>query len=398
MKILYVLDSFPKLSETFILNEIVELIERGHEVEVLALRRPYEKSVNEDVLNYKLFHSTRYFRLPQPLRLRHGYLVSPDFYRSTFNTFKDYFSETTFTQFVRLSYYAPYYKDVDIVHSHFAFEAAVTGMQLSNILDKPFTFTAHAFEIFSHDTRSDVRLNTLVKNAARVITPSQFNKDYIIQQTGCSPEKIGIVRATIRLDKFCEIPRVKDDNTKIKILSVGRLVEKKGFGYLIKAMKTITEKNPSAFLNIIGDGELMADLKNLSFELGLSKSINFLGAQPNEICMEELSSSDIAVLPCVVAEDGDMDVCPLTLQEAMAMEVPVISTTVGSVPELIEDGKEGILVPQRDEKSLSKAIIRLIENPSLRSKMGKKGKDKVAKEFNIKTQADRILKTWGKVI
>ena len=228
-----------------------------------------------------------------------------------------------------------------------------------------------------------------------MVTPSEFNKDYIIQETGCDPEKISIVRATIRLDKFCELPSIKNDNTKIKILAVGRLVEKKGFEYLIRAMQSVTKKNPSVFLNIIGDGELMADLKKLSFELGVAKSINFLGAQPNEVCMEELTTSDIAVLPCIIAEDGDMDVCPLTLQEAMAMSIPVISTTVGSVPELIENGKEGILVNPKDTTVLSDSIIKLSANSSLRNKMGKCGRKKIQKEFNIKKQVGHLIKIWS---
>ena len=271
-------------------------------------------------------------------------------------------------------------------------------MQLANILEKPFTFTAHAYEIFSNKVHSDIRLNTLVKNAAQVITPSEFNKNFIIEKTGCDPDKIGIVRATIRTDKFSGLPKTNTDKTKIKIISVGRLVEKKGFEYLIRAMKKVTEKHPETFLNIIGDGELMTDLKKLSHELSLAKSINFFGAQPNEICMEELLSSDIAVLPCVVAQDGDMDVCPLTLQEAMAMGIPVISTKVGSVPELIINGKEGILVDQKNVNELADSIIKLINNFSLRDKLGKSGRKKIHGEFNIKKQVDKLMSLWNSVL
>ena len=89
---------------------------------------------------------------------------------------------------------------------------------------------------------------------------------------------------------------------------------------------------------------------------------------------------------------------PLTLQEAMAMEIPVVSTTIGSIPELIEDGKEGLLVPERNESALAQAIIKLIDNPSLRQEMGKKGREKILREFNIKTQVNKLLEIWGKII
>lgn len=394
-RILYVLDNFPKISETFVLNEITELIHRGYNVEILALRDPRDNIINEDVIKYELRRNTRYFCLPPPLKLKYGYSFSPVFYNSVVNTFKQNYGKSTLTDLVRLSYYAPYYKHIDLIHSHFGFRAAVTGLQISQILDKPFTFTAHAFEIFREPYCSDKRLKMLTDGASKVITPSIFNKNYIIQKTECFEDKIEIIRATINPLKFINQNRLNHDKTKIKIVAIGRLTEKKGFEYLIKSMAEITESHPETFLNIIGTGEIESDLIKLADELNLSKSINFLGAQTNEKCMHEILSSDISVLPCVKAIDGDVDVCPLSLQEAMAMEVPVISTTVGSVPELIENGIEGILVPERDESALTQAIEKLIASPELREKMGKKGRDKILKEFNIEKQVSLLIKHWN---
>ncbi|MGH7902078.1 MAG: glycosyltransferase, partial [Thermodesulfobacteriota bacterium] len=393
-----VLDDFPKLSETFVLNEIVELVKRGTNVQILALRNPFESSMNEDVVNYSLVDRTKYFRLPPPLELKFGYGFSPDFYNYMLKTLKNYHDKITFKHMVRLSYYTPFYSNIDLIHSHFAYEAAVTGMQMSKILNKPFTFTAHAFELFSQRSYSKGRLKMLTDNAEKIITPSAFNKNYIIKETDCARDKIEVVRATINPEKFENQKRLYSEEDKIKIVAIGRMVEKKGFEYLIKAMSIIIKNKPGAFLNIMGTGDLENNLIKLTRELGLTKSVNFLGAQPNERAVYELSSSDIAVLPCVVAKDGDLDVCPLTLQEAMAMEIPVVSTTVGSIPELIEDGKEGLLVPERNETALAQAIIKLIDNPSLREEMGKRGREKITREFNIKTQVDKLLEIWERVI
>lgn len=398
MKVLYVLDSFPKLSETFILNEIVELIRNGIDVKVLAMRNPLENIINEDFSSNKLFERTRYFCLPAPLKLEFRRGISPSFYYHMLKAFKKYHTVTNFKQMVRLSYYLPYYRDTDLVHAHFAYKAAVTGMQIANLLGKPFTFTAHAYEIFSRPDYSKGRLKTLTDNAERIITPSVFNKNYIIKETGCAEEKIEIVRATIRAEKFSNKSPGNGARGEIKIIAIGRLVEKKGFEYLIRAMRSVVKENSSVFLNIIGDGNQKKELMELSENMNLSRCVNFLGSRSNEECVQELSSSDIAVLPCVVAKNGDLDVCPLTLQEAMAMGIPVVSTTVGSIPELITDGEEGLLVPERDESALAKAITKLIDNPILGQEMGKKGREKILREFNITTQAEKLLRTWENVI
>lgn len=329
--------------------------------------------------------------------LHFQYAFSPIFYDCALRSLK-YYPASSFKHIVRLSYYTPFYRNIDLVHAHFAHDAAYTGMQISRILNKPFTFTAHAFEIFSRQSYSKDRFRILTDGAVKVITPSVFNKRYITNETGCTEDKVEIVRATINPGKFDNQKRLYDKNGKIKIVAIGRLVEKKGFEYLIKAMSKIVEKEPRTFLSIIGSGELENYLINLTRNLGLTKTVHFLGAQTNERVLYELSSSDLAVLPCVVAKDGDMDVCPLTLQEAMAMEIPVISTTVGSIPELITDGEEGLLVAERNESALADAILKLLHNTSLRENMGKKGREKILREFNIKTQVDKLLEIWKEAI
>jgi glycosyltransferase involved in cell wall biosynthesis len=398
MKVLYVVDSFPKLSETFILNEIVELIRRGIDVKILALRKQVERTINEDILSNNLVDITRYFHLPVPSELEFRHCISPLFYYCMLKTFYMYHADATFKHLVRLSYFIPYYRDVDIVHAHFAYEAAIAGMHIGNVLGKPFTFTAHAYEIFSRSAYSKERLMALADSAEKIITPSAFNKNYIMKETHCAEDKIEIVRATICAEKFNNNKPRKTAEDTIKIIAIGRLVEKKGFEYLIRAMKTVMKGNSSVTLNIIGEGKLKKELIKLSNNLSLAGCVNILGERSNEYCAQELSNSDIAVLPCVVATDGDLDVCPLTLQEAMAMEIPVVSTTVGSIPELIEDGKEGFLVPERNEKALADAILKLINNPSQREKMGKKGREKILREFNIKTQVDKLLEIWKKIV
>jgi glycosyltransferase involved in cell wall biosynthesis len=398
MKVLYVLDSFPKLSETFILNEITDLLSRDVEVEILALNNPDETVVNEDVFNFNLPGLTRYFQLPPISKLNLACYLTPGFYAMLWRSYNHYRSSFDFKHLMRLCYYSHYYRNVDIVHAHFAYRAAVVGMQIGGLLRKPFTFTAHAYEIFNKNHYSKARLTALSNAANKIFTPSAFNKNYIIGETGVSEEKIEIIRATIPLEKFDTVKTSAPALGTIKIISIGRLIEKKGFEYLIKSIKIVVEKHEAVELNIIGEGELQSELIDLTSKLGLDNKVKFMGARSNEECIEELGRSDIAVLPCVIAQNGDMDVCPLTLQEAMAIEIPVVSTEIGSIKELIENRKEGILVRQRDETSLADAILELIKNPELRKYMGSKGMEKIIKEFNINTQMNKQTLIWQKMM
>ena len=197
MNILYVVDLFPKLSETFILNEIVELINRGFNVQILALRNPHEKLINEDILKYKLLNKTSYLQFPALLKLKLTDGFSRVFYNNILNSIKNNQINTTYKDLIKLSYFSIKYSNIDVVHAHFAAQAAITGMQISKIINKPFTFTAHAYEIFKQTNYSKKRLITLEKNAAKVITPSMYNKNYIVRETGCQENRIEIVRATI---------------------------------------------------------------------------------------------------------------------------------------------------------------------------------------------------------
>ncbi|MCA9810812.1 MAG: glycosyltransferase [Candidatus Dadabacteria bacterium] len=398
MKILYVLDSFPKLSETFILNEITELLKRNVQIEILALNDPNETVVNTDVTKFNLPNLTRYFHLPPISKLNPTFCLTPSFYVKLCRSYNSYGSSFNFKHLIRLCYYSHYYKNVDIVHAHFAYRAAIVGMQISNLLHKPFTFTAHAYEIFDKNHYSKTRLSTLSKAANKIFTPSAFNKNYIVGETGVSEEKIEIIRATIAFGKFDDVKSSDPPFDTIRIISIGRFMEKKGFEYLIKAIKIVIESHESVELILIGEGELQSKLIDFTSKLGLDDKVKFMGARSNEECIEELGRSDIAVLPCVIAENGDMDVCPLTLQEAMAMGIPVVSTEIGSIKELIEDRKEGILVRERDESTLAEAIIELIRNPKLRKYMGSKGKEKIIKEFNINTQINKQTEIWQKMM
>jgi colanic acid/amylovoran biosynthesis glycosyltransferase len=366
-KVLYVLNSFPKLSETFVLNEIVELLKMGIEVRILARFNPGEKIVNANILRYQLLERVHFLQGEPQITLE---------------------SESILKE----------YSDINIVHSHFAAEAAEIGAQVALILKKSFTFTAHAYEIFDVSFLDVEKLKYLMNAASVVITPSEYNKKYLMNVTGFyQDDRIKIVRATIDIEKFP--PRLSSDSTRgLNIITIGRLVKKKGTIYLIKSMKIVLEQFPDAHLFIVGDGPERVALDDCIRRWKLERNISILGEMTNEKCDSLMDKCDIAVLPCIVSDSGDRDVCPLTLQEAMAKEIPVISTFVASIPELIEDGVSGLLVPEKDEKALADALMKLMDNPKLREVLGKNGRNRILDEFNIKTQVTKLVNIWKLII
>ena len=365
-KVLYVLDVFPKLSETFVLNEIIELMERGIQVRIVALRNPFEATINQKIFTHGLLGNTKWvgagsskiFLNPTAIRVNYG--------------------------------------DVDIIHSHFAAKAAEVGARIARILDLPVTIVAHAHELFQSPKIHKVR--RLMSKVAAIITPSEYNRSYIYHTIGHQEANVHVIHATINAEEFVAANNHEGGRVGKRIISIGRLVEKKGFEYLIAAMPKILAKHPDTLLHLVGSGLLKDALTRQAKELGIFANVCFEGDRPNEDCAFLLSQSDVAVLPCIIADDGDRDVCPLTLQESMAMGLPVVSTSVASIPELVDDQVSGILVPGRDAESLAVAIIKLIDNRELARQMGLKGREKIEKEFNIKTQVDCLLGVWNSLL
>jgi glycosyltransferase involved in cell wall biosynthesis len=173
------------------------------------------------------------------------------------------------------------------------------------------------------------------------------------------------------------------------VLSVGRLVEQKGFVVLFRACKILKDEGLRFSCRIVGGSvassmNYYVELKRIRHELGLEAEVELLGARPFTETVGELQEADIFVLPSVIAENGRRDVTPNVILEAMAMQLPVVSTTVAGIPELVEDGVTGLLVPPGDETALAAAILRLAGDPSLRESLGRNGRRAVEERFDIR--------------
>jgi glycosyltransferase involved in cell wall biosynthesis len=206
-------------------------------------------------------------------------------------------------------------------------------------------------------------------------------------------EKIHTIHCGISLEEFSPSTNKKEGQVPV-LLFVAQLEERKGAPYLIEACKLLSESGLDYECILIGDGAQKQLAQDLIDKYLLENRVKLVGALPQEKIKSYLDSADIFVLPCIVASDGDVDGIPVSLMEAMAMEIPTVSTRVSGIPELIIDGKSGILVDQKDEVALGNAIQNLIGDPELRKTLGVNGRQRILADFNVQKSASELGKLF----
>lgn len=391
MNIIYYLDIFPKLSESFILNEIKELNSRGHNVFVFALEDANEETEHDGISKMEL--PVRYSNCPSMSNLVDLFdldlasldvIQSLSYERNLFHVAYHVHLGLQCVEFARENTDAP-----DLIHGHFATHTKLGARFAADVLGIHFTLTGHAYEMFPRSERSTAR--RVFESSDRAIAPSEYNKQFMQDELKINTP-IDIVYATTDVSDFYP------DGTKIdpyRILTVARLVEKKGHRYALRAVKKLVDQFPNIEYRIVGKGPLKHDLESIADELGIQSNVIFLGHVSDSQLRDEYRRAAVFVLPCVVAEDGDRDVIPVVLKEAMAMETPCVSTDVAGIPELITDGENGCIVPQRSEDVLTETIRGLLERPDQRRRIGKSGRRTVQDQFGIQDAVDELLKTFS---
>jgi glycosyltransferase involved in cell wall biosynthesis len=293
--------------------------------------------------------------------------------------------------FVKAVYLAGLLKDMRINHAHspWAEVNAFILLIAAQLLRIPYTIEARAHDL--HRETSSYALSEKLANAEFIVTNTIFNelhiKKWFLDKRDW--EKLHTIYEGIDLKQFEPNSDRQNYSRLTKILSVARLIEPKGLVYLLRACKVLKKSGYLFRCEIIGGPEeplytsYYTMLKKLHMKLELDDSVFFLGAQPFNKVLEHYRNTDIFVLPCVVAADGTRDITPNALIEAMAMKLPVISTNMTGIPEVVEDGVSGILIPPNDENALAEAMIKLIENHDLREKLGENARKKIEERFDI---------------
>lgn len=286
------------------------------------------------------------------------------------------------------------------IHVHFAKDSAHIGLWAARLLKIPFSLTTHANDIFVNPDME--RLNFLFQQADGIHTISFYNRKYLGNIFGKEiEEKISVIHLGIDLESGSFPERKKKKTGRKTIVSIGSgLVEKKGIPYLIEACRILHNRGHKLKCLIIGSdrsGDVLSRMKILVDSIELSGIVELHGAVTSEEALRTVSRANVFVLPSIEALNGDKDGIPVSLMEALGIGIPCISTCVSGIPELIEDGVNGLLVPQRDSEALADAIEKIFQDSAFSDKLAEKGRKTIREKFSLQGYVDKLLKFWESI-
>jgi colanic acid/amylovoran biosynthesis glycosyltransferase len=404
LKVAYLLGTFPQLTQTFVTREIYWIREHDVETHIFSLFNPKSIPTDEQAqglrpyvryspfLSWAVIKAQLYFFHRSPYR----------YLRALAKTIWHVHREPkmllyTLALFPKSVYFARQMEGLGIehIHAHFVTLAAYAASIAAELLGISFTVHAHAVDLFMRDSQD---LRRQLENASGVVTISNYNRAHIA--TLCpriNPDDVDVVYCSLETDRFRPASRQRD-NGSINILSVGRLIEKKGFEYLIDACAVLAESGLSFQCQIVGDGPLWEALQARINQHGLQNQVILLGALEQAQVLKLYQESDIFVLACVVAGDGNRDGLPVVLTEAMACQLPVITTPVTGIVDLVEHKRTGLLVRERDILALAEALKCLIEDKKMREQLGQQARQKILQDFQIQRNTAKLADTFRRSV
>ena len=410
MRVAFIVGQFPALSETFILRQITGLLDRGHDVEIFARSAGKDSISHRDIEKYGLLRRTCYLNTyaSSPNRIlrlakRVGLLMA-NFHKSpaavlrTFNVMRFGRSALSLGVFRAITPFLgkrPY----DIVHCQFG-TLGNLGILLKDtgLLRGKLVTSFRGYDISSYTQRHGEHIyRDLFSKGDLFLCVSEHIKAKLVR-LGCDPRKLIVHRSGAEIKKS-DLPRSgpKTDR-KIRIVTVARLVEKKGVEYGIQAIAKISKERRHIEYNVAGEGRRRDRLQALIGELNAGENIKLLGWQTQVEVSELLKASDILLAPSVIASNGGEEGIPGVIMEAFAQGLPVVSTHHAGIPEVVKDGESGFLVPERDVHALADRLIRLIDRPELRSAMGRKGREFVEEHYDIEKLNDRLVRIYRQLL
>ncbi|WP_009631862.1 glycosyltransferase [Synechocystis sp. PCC 7509] len=409
MRVAFVVASFPVLSETFILNQIVGLIDRGFTIDIYAIQENVEletTNVHPNVEKYHLLERTYYVpKIPKNflLRLLKGITLLPNFSQNLLVALRslNIFKYGTQALSLRLLYRAkslvgkePY----DIIHCQFG-TLALPIMVLRELgaIEGRLVTSFRGYDITEFIYKEGENIYRQLFPTGDFFLPNCNYFKNILLKLGCDQNKLAVLESGIDCSKFAYTPRIPVDGF-VRLVTTGRLVEKKGIEYCIRAVAKLAKSHKKIEYNIIGDGVLRSSLQQLIDELAVNEQVKILGWKRQPEVVEILNRSSIFIATSVTASDGNQEGIPNTLKEAMAMGMPVIGTLHAGIPELIEDGVSGFLVPEKDVDALVEKLALLIENPLNWVTMGQAGRAYVEKHYDTNKLNDRSIEIYQQVM
>jgi len=378
MKVAFVTWKFPALSNTFILNEIVEVLRRGVEVAIYSIDKSEEQVVHHDVERFSLLERTWFLQdfMPETAKGTPEFAhYSADWLRDRVRSFR------ALAEHMRRT-------GVDVVHGCFANNSATVAMVTARLAGLPFTFECHAFDLFVDLRYGDEK----TAQARRVFSISEYNRAHLVANLGCDAAKVVIRRVPI-LGEFCDSIDA-GERTPGLVASVARLHAIKGYDLAIAAFARVAAVVPSARYVIVGEGELRPQLEAQVRRLGIANRVQFVGALTNQETLRLVRRAAAFVLPSRIGADGDRDGIPTSMIEAMYLRTPAVSTRVSGIPELVEDGVDGFLAEPEDTATIADRLQRLLTDEPLRTRMGEAARAKVLAQFDVGRNIDLLVDNW----
>lgn len=347
-RVAYVVNMFPKLSETFIANEIAELTSRGIDCRLLSLKRPTEA-------------------------LRHAVVDTLPLDRMAFSD-HDAFRRS-------LADCPP-----DVVHAHFATEPTRVAGALAAALRLPFTFTAHGYDVYR---KPPADLRDRIRAAHAVVTVSEANADHLVANFDAPRERLRVLPCGVDLDRFRPAANGGEPHT---IVCVARLRPVKNLGALLRACRILKDRVVRFRLVVIGEGPSLLELEAERTRLGLDAEVRFEGAQDHATVLAWWQRATVGVLT------SHSEGMPVSLMEAAACGVPAVAPAVGGIPELIDDGVTGFVTPPGDSAAVADALARVLGSPALRATLSLAARRRAEARFSASAQVDALLDLWASLL
>ncbi len=382
------------LSSTFVYKEMFALEEKGYDTIPFSVRKSGNKAASIDDLTKRISVVYNKNLLAFCLAFFQNLFANPTgFLKCIKLLWHDIKQTSGISQKIKLNYQflagmwlakALKKNKVDHLHIHFGDVPTQIGMYAAQYSEMPFSFMVHANDLFQRPLLYPEKS----ARAAAITTISDFNKDKLIE-AGVAAEKIFLVRCGVDPQEFKFLPKQEIDEV-VNVCVVARLVHKKGIDVLIRAAHLLKNRGFKLKLEIAGDGPEAEELEQLAARLSIQDIVNFTGRIENKEIPGWFKEQDIFVLPARKDRNGDMDGIPVVLMEAMSQGLPVISTTISGIPELVLNEKTGITVAPENAEELADAIDRLSRNEKLRSTLIQSAKNFVNDEFSIQKNVSRL--------
>jgi colanic acid/amylovoran biosynthesis glycosyltransferase len=404
MRIAFLLGTFPSLSETFVLNQITGLIDRGHEIDIYAEQPGGPSEAHPDVLAYGLLPRTRFEALPTsrvrrllelPWRLARDPLPARCLARAL-----DGRRHGLDAVSLRLAYsclpFAPG-RRYDVVHAHFGANGRRAALlRETGILAGPVVTSFHGADITLYPRRRGAGVYEPLFRSGELFLPVSARWNERLVALGCPAGRIVVHRMGVDCRRF--VPgALRARRSRVRLVTVARLVEKKGVEDALRALAKLRGSGVETELRVAGDGPLRRSLEAMARELGLGDVVRWLGTVRHGELPALLAGSDVFLGPSRMADDGDEEGIPVAIMEAMASGLPVVATTHSAIPELVENGRSGWLVPERDPDALAARLAQLAGDPDARAAMGRAGRARVLEEFDAARLTDRLLNLYAQV-